>query len=170
MKAPCIQLRRLTLTCAMLVVGSIVCAIGWAWYRDDSQQRQRLREADEKIVTEVEDLLTSRLRSLGEQDAITQRYGKFIKLTNVHWDRPSYTWQLVVRLDWSATAHFEKAQASIYLGIDRGETFAIQRLEMFPTEEFRGERTPVLIEDELWIDHSRCMIDGWATHPAFLYD
>jgi len=99
----------------------------------------------------------------------------------VNWNRPSYAWQLVVRLDWSATAHFEKAQARITLGIDQGETLAIQRLEMHASEELRREHPEiagelVLIDGGLWCvgekynSKGRCTIDGWATHPDFLYD
>ncbi len=60
-------------------------------------QRQHIREIDQRIVIEVEHALTSKLRSLPEDDDITHRYGRFIKLANVNWDRPNYAWQLVVR-------------------------------------------------------------------------
>ena len=127
-------------------------------------------------------LVTSKLRGLAEDDDITHRYGRFIKLTDVSWNRPSYMWQLVVRLDWSATAHFDKAQARITLGIDQGETLAIQRLEMHPSEELLRRERPeiagelVLIDGELWcVDEKhtskgRCTIEGRARHPDFLYE
>ena len=142
-------------------------------------QRQHIREIDQRIVIEVEHALTSKLRGLAEDDDITHRYGRFIKLADVSWDRPNYAWQLIVRLDWSATAHFEKAQAQIKLGIVRGETLAIQRLEMHPSEEWRREHPAlagelVLIDGELWCVNEqtkrKCTIDGWARHPDFLYD
>ena len=161
-------------TIPSLVLGLIVVLAGARFLH-----RQHIRKVDERIVIEVEDALTSKLRSLPEDDEITQRYGKFIELTNVSWNRPSYAWQLIVRLDWSATAHFEKAQARITLGIDRGETLAIERLEMCPSEEWRREHPElagelVLIDGELWIVNEqskmRCTVDGWARHPDFLYD
>ena len=138
-------------TIPSLVLGLIVVLTGARFLH-----RQHIRRVDERIVIEVEDALISKLRSLSEDDEITQRYGKFIELTNVSWDRPRYAWQLIVRLDWSATAHFEKAQARITLGIDRGETLAIERLEMRPSEEWRREHPElagefVLIDGELWV-------------------
>lgn len=161
-------------TIPSLVLGLIVVLTGARFLH-----RQHIRGVDERIVSEVEYALISRLRGLSEDDDITQRYGRFIRLDNVNWDRPRYAWQLIVRLDWSATAHFEKAQARITLGIDRGETLAIERLEMHPSEEWRREHPEldgelVLIDGELWMMNEqgkvRCSIDGWARHPDFLYD
>ena len=112
---------------------------------------------DQRIVSEVERTLTSTLRSLDQTHPISQRFGAFIKLTDVHWNRPGYAWQLVERLDLSATAHFEKAQASISLGIDRGEALVIMPLEMTPWIEASTGKT-------------RWTISGWAKHPEFVYD
>ena len=171
-KRPLTVPRWLIWTIVSLVFGSIVVLIVMFL------QRQHIREIDQRIVIEVEHALTSKLRGLAEDDDITHRYGRFIKLADVSWDRPNYAWQLIVRLDWSATAHFEKAQAQIKLGIVRGETLAIQRLEMHPSEEWRREHPAlagelVLIDGELWLvnEHSksRCTVDGWARHPDFLY-
>ena len=52
--------------------------------------RQHIREVDERIINQVEHALTSKLRSLPEDDDITQRCGRFIKLADVSWNRPSY--------------------------------------------------------------------------------
>jgi hypothetical protein len=139
--------------------------------------RQHIRKVDERIGIEIEDALAQKLYSLPEDDDITQRYGKFIELTDVGWNRQGGV-TLIVRLDWSATAHFEKAQVRIQLGIDKGETLAIQRLEMSPSERPRREHPAlagelVLIDGELWFvsteSNHKCTIDGWATHPDFLY-
>ena len=67
-----------------------------------------MRKVDERIVVEVEQALTQKLASLTEDDEIVQRYGKFIELTGMSWNRPNYGWQLVVRLDCSAFANSKK--------------------------------------------------------------
>jgi len=118
-------------------------------------QHQHMMEVDERIINEVENALILKLRSLPEDDDITQKYGKFIKLSNVHWDRPGYAFQLIIRLDWSATAHFEKAQVHITLGIDKGETVEIERLRMGSAVQ---------------AGNTIFTLDGWAKHPDFLHD
>lgn len=141
------------------------------------ERRQRIHELDERVAQDVEQALIAKLRGLTDADDITQRYGKFEKLTHVHWRRPNYFWQLVVRLDFSATAHFQKAQARVYLGIDKGgatppvdnlgreheadpsgahsQVVTISRLEMSPSEQWRRENSASagelkVINNELW--------------------
>ena len=78
-----------------------------------AQRQKHIREVDGRITQEVEQLLIQRLRDLPDDSEITQRYGKFQRLTEVRYNRPNYFWMLIVRLDFMAVAHFEKAQARV---------------------------------------------------------
>ena len=97
----------------------LVCLTMWNYQRlqDINEQEQIVYELDKCIVQDVEQALTAKLLNMTEADEITKIYGKFIRLTDVHWSRPNYFGQLVVRLDFSATAHFQKAQVPVNLGI-----------------------------------------------------
>jgi len=67
-----------------------------------------LREHDQAIVKEVEEAIETYLSNLKSDDAISQRYGKFVELVGDGYERPScfITWPTIY-LD--RTARFEKA-------------------------------------------------------------
>lgn len=142
-----------------------------AWLGTRFLHESKLRKLDEHIVAEVEASLTSDLHALTGESEISQRYGKFKELTNASWgNRPPFMLQSQRRLGWNATAHFENAKAQIFLSITKGSSLAT-RLEMSPSGR-AGEL--VVIDGELWQvngnGRAHCMIDGWATHPEFLYE
>lgn len=136
---------------AVAVLVLFLVSVG-AWQAYEFHHRRWLHKLDMRIGQEIEQALDARLRSLGPSDEITNRLGPFARLTDVRIDRPDYMWMLIVRLDLTATAHFEKGQAQIMLGIDKGATKGITRLQYF-----EGVRP-------------RHRIEGWATHPDFYYD
>jgi hypothetical protein len=136
--------------------------------------------ADLRIGREVEALLSRELSSLPAGHEIMQRYGPFASLGRVSVHRPRYPWMLIERLDFTAVAQFERARARIYLGVTRGPTTRISRLEMNPSaqsvRENPGRTGPLsseIVDGEIWIRGGadlgvRSSIDGWAQHPAFV--
>ena len=155
--------------------------------------KSKIRNVDERIVQEVEQLLIQKLRDLPDDSAITQRYGKFQRLSEVRWNRPNYAWMLIVRLDFSAMAHFEKAQARLGLNIskatpetpdeppeipDWSPSETSVKLKMTPSPEWMHENPKnvgefKIIDGVMWMIKNgqlQCTIDGWAYHPDFLYE
>ncbi len=156
--------------------GTLILISIVAWLGARFIPQSKLRKLDERIVAEVEASLTTDLHALTVESEISQRYGKFKELTNVRWcDSPPFLLQTHRRLLWNATAHFENAKAQISLSIGKGSSLATS-LEMSPSEKWRREHPEsagelVLIDGELWQNGgAHCMIDGWATHPEFLYE
>lgn len=121
-----------------------------AWQAYEFHHRWWLHKLDMRIGQEIEQALDAKLRSLSPTDEITNRYGRFVRLTDVRIERPSYMWMLVVRLDLTVTAHFEKGQINVALGIDKGASIGITRLK--------------------YCDSAPPRIEGWANHPDFYYD
>jgi hypothetical protein len=106
----------------VMVLG--VLLVGFCGYClvSKAQRRKHIREVDERIAQEVEQFLIQKLRDLPDDSEITQRYGKFQRLSEVRYNRPNYFGMLIVRLDFTAVAHFEKAQARVGLGIISSST------------------------------------------------
>lgn len=139
-----------------------------------------LRATDRRIKVEVVKLLGSHLASLPEEHAIVGTFGRFQKLSDVRMTRPSYPWMLVVRLDLTATAHFENARVPLSASIDGvrgGREPTIVRLKSHPESavveghpEWSG--TFELVDGELWhvtsSGRSRVTIDAWVNHPDFV--
>jgi hypothetical protein len=134
---------------AITVLVLFLVSVG-AWQAYEFHHRWWLRKLDMRIGQEIEQVLDAKLRSLGPDDEITARYGKFVELTDLRIERPSYMGMLIVRLDLTAAAHFEKGQINVELGIDRGGSRGITRLK------YCDSRPP--------------RIEGWANHPDFDYD
>jgi len=134
---------------AITVLVLFLVSVG-AWQANEFHHRRWLHKLDMRIGQEIEQALDAKLRNLGPNDEITNRYGTFVRLTDVRIERPSYMWMLIVRLELTAIAHFEKGQINVALGIDKGASIGITRLT--------------------YCDSKPPRIEGWANHPDFYYD
>lgn len=134
---------------AITVLVLFLASIG-AWQAYEFHHRRWLHKLDTRIGQDVERALDARLRNLNVDNEIAIRYGDFVKLTDVRIERPGYAWMLIVRLDLTAIAHFEKGDIRVALGIDKGEFIGITRLK--------------------YCDSKPPCIEGWAKHPEFYYD
>jgi len=132
---------------------------------------------DQKIGHDIEQALIARFRKLPVTDDIAQRYGEFRELKDVRTTRANYPGMLVERLDFAATARFEKAQVRVTLGITAGKSVTIERLDMAPSESLRRANPRIagefkVVDGELWNvfpgGMGRCTINGWANHPDYV--
>jgi len=174
-KRPSKLTRRLLWTTSSLALGLAVVLAGAKFFYS-----QYITEVDKRIVVEVTNALAVELQRLPEDDDIVQNYGKFIELTDARWNRRSDWEQVMKWIEWSATAHFEKAKARIELTIYKGKALTIRKLEMKPSGKWRRDHPElagelVLIDGELWHVNDqeikvkgRCRIHGSATHPDLL--
>ena len=114
---------------AVLTCGILVLACGC--------MSLTVRKSDERVIAEVGPLILERLKNLPADSDITARYGKFVELSGVSWNRlQSSFFVMPERLTWKGTARFEKASAGVRVDIARGTTVSLS-LEMVPSEEWR---------------------------------
>jgi thiol-disulfide isomerase/thioredoxin len=87
-----------------------------------------LRENDQAIVKDVEKAIETYLSKLKPDDAIFQRYGKFVGLVGDGYEKPPYmiTWT-TIRLE--RTARFEEASVHLLVAVQRGPAKMYVRMQ-----------------------------------------